>query len=100
MATSDELYAKARQLDALADDVDTCVDPAKNAAAGSTWHCDNATEVRGQLGTYQHSAHHAANGIRHHAGEVRKQAHAAAEREKAAAKVPAGQGHISGPRAV
>lgn len=84
MATSDDLFAKARQLDALADDVDTCVDAAKSAAVGSGWDCDNATEVRGQLATYQNNAHNAADGIRAEATSARHDAHAAERREKAA----------------
>lgn len=85
MATSHELYAKARKLDELADDVDTCVDPSKQAAAGSTWDCDNAEEVRGKLDGFQRSARSAADGIRDEAGNLRRQAHAAAEREADAA---------------
>lgn len=85
MTTSHELFAKARDLEALADDVDTCVDSTKQAAAGPTWHCDNAEEVRGKLADFQRSARNAADGIRDEAGRVRRQASAAAEREAAAA---------------
>lgn len=96
MATSEELYEKARKLDALAEDVDTCVDGAKRAATGSSWHCDNATEVRGKLDTYQSSARTAADGIRDEARTVRHQAHAAAEREAADARADAAD-HPHGP---
>jgi len=85
MATSDELFEKARLLRALADDVEVCCDAANTAAAGSTWDCDNATEVRGAIHGFKGAAGRAAHGIRQHAHTVSQQAHAAQADEAAAA---------------
>ena len=40
--TSAELYAKAHGLDALADDVEVCVDAAWAVARSPQWECDSA----------------------------------------------------------
>ena len=74
MATSDELFEKARLLRALADDVESCCDAADRAAQGSTWDCDNATEVRGAIRGFKGAAGRAARGIRDHAATVTRQA--------------------------
>ena len=74
MATSDELFEKARLLRALADDIEVCCDAANTAAQGSTWDCDNATEVRGALKGFKGAAGRAADGIREHAAAVSRQA--------------------------
>lgn len=74
MATSDELFEKARLLRALADDIEVCCDAANTAAAGSTWDCDNATEVRGAITGFKGAAGRAAQGIRDHAATVSQQA--------------------------
>jgi hypothetical protein len=86
MATSDELFEKARLLRALADDVEVCCDAANTAATGSTWDCDNATEVRGALKGFKGAAGRAAQGIRDHAASVTAQAHDAQADELAAAR--------------
>ena len=74
MATSDELFEKARLLRALADDIEVCCDAAHTAAGGSTWDCDNATEVRGAITGFKGAAGRAASGIRSHADTVSQQA--------------------------
>jgi hypothetical protein len=74
MATSDELFEKARLLRALADDIEVCCDAADRAAQGSTWDCDNATEVRGAINGFKGAAGRAAQGIREHAATVSRQA--------------------------
>ena len=75
MATSDELFEKARLLRALADDIEVCCDSANSAAQASTWDCDNATEVRGGIHGFKGAAGRAAQGIRDHAAVVSRQAH-------------------------
>lgn len=74
MATSDELFEKARLLRALADDIEACCDAANTAAQGSTWDCDNATEVRGAITGFKGAAGRAAASIREHASTVSQQA--------------------------
>jgi len=74
MATSDELFEKARLLRALADDIEVCCDASNNAAQGSTWDCDNATEVRGAITGFKGAAGRAAQGIRARASTVSQQA--------------------------
>lgn len=86
MATSDELFEKARLLRALADDIEVCCDAANTAAQGSTWDCDNATEVRGAITGFKGAAGRAATGIRQHATTVTQQAHDKQAEELAAAK--------------
>jgi len=86
MATSDELFEKARLLRALADDIEVCCDAASTAAGGSTWDCDNATEVRGAITGFKGAAGRAASGIRSHAATVSQQARDAQADELAAAR--------------
>jgi hypothetical protein len=74
MPTSDELFEQARLLRALADDIEVCCDAANTAAQGSTWDCDNATEVRGGITGFKGAAGRAAQGIREHANTVSQQA--------------------------
>jgi hypothetical protein len=74
MATSEELFEKARLLRALADDIEVCCDAARTAAQGPTWDCDNATEVRGAISGFKGAAGRAAHGIREHAATVSRQA--------------------------
>lgn len=74
MATSDELFEKARLLSALADDLEVCCDAAHTAAQGSTWDCDNAVEVRGAIAGFRGAAGRAADGIRRYASTVSRQA--------------------------
>ncbi|HEX2896355.1 MAG TPA: hypothetical protein VHO29_20295 [Marmoricola sp.] len=74
MATSDELFEKARLLRALADDIEVCCNAAHTAAQGSTWDCDHATEVRGAITGFRSAAGRAADGIRRHATTVSQQA--------------------------
>jgi hypothetical protein len=74
MATSDELFEKARLLRALADDLEVSCDAASTAAAGSTWDCDNATETRGAIRGFKGAASRAAQGIREHANTVSQRA--------------------------
>jgi hypothetical protein len=85
MATSDELFEKARLLRALADDIEVCCDAASTAAEASTWDCDNATEVRGGIRGFRGAAGRAAAGIREHAHTVSQQARARQADEIAAA---------------
>jgi hypothetical protein len=89
MATSDELFEKARLLRALADDIEVCCDAANTAAQGSTWDCDNATEVRGAIHGFRGAAGRAAHGIREHAHTVTQQARAKQADEIAAANAAA-----------
>ena len=86
MATSDELFEKARLLRALADDIEVCCDAASSAAQGSTWDCDNATEVRGAISGFKGAAGRAAQGIRERAHTVSAQARQQQADEVAAAK--------------
>jgi hypothetical protein len=89
MATSDELFEKARLLRALADDIEVCCDAAHKAAQGSTWDCDNATEVRGAISGFKGAAGRAAHGIRAHANTVSQQARDKQADELAAASAAA-----------
>ena len=88
MATSDELYEKARLLRALADDIEVSCDAADTAAAGSTWDCDNATEVRGAINGFKGAAGRAAEGIRSRADTVSQQARDKAAEEMASPAPP------------
>lgn len=86
MATSEELFEKARLLRALADDIEVCCDAANTAAQGSTWDCDNATEVRGAITGFKGAAGRAAQGIRERAATVSQQARDKQADEAAAAR--------------
>ncbi|MGY2876648.1 hypothetical protein ACVW00_003838 [Marmoricola sp. URHA0025 HA25] len=90
MATSEELFEKARLLRALAQDIETSCDAANTAAQGSTWDCDNATEVRGAISGFKGAAGRAAQGIRERASTISQQAHDKQADELAAAKAPGG----------
>ncbi|WP_019135428.1 hypothetical protein [Cellulomonas massiliensis] len=81
---SAELFEKARQLDALADDVEVVVDTAAKVAASPDWECDNATDVRGALGGWKGKARSAAANLRAEASRVRGDARRAEQREEAA----------------
>ena len=89
MATSDDLFTKARLLRALADDIEVCCNAANSAAQGSTWDCDNATEVRGAITGFKGAAGRAAQGIRDRARAVTQQAHDKQAEELAAARTAA-----------
>ena len=89
MATSDELFEKARLLRALADDLEVCCDAANTAAQGSTWDCDNATEVRGAIRGFRGAAVRAAHAIREQAQTVSQQARSQQADEVAAANAAA-----------
>jgi len=80
--TSADLYEKARLLDALAADVEDCVDPAKTVASSPDWDCANADDVRSALSHWRGKAHGAARNLRDEAARVRSQAHKAADREE------------------
>jgi len=84
MATSDELFEKARLLRALADDIEVCCDAANSAAQGPTWDCDNATEVRGAIKGFKGAAGRAADGIRSLASTVSQRARSEQAAELAA----------------
>jgi hypothetical protein len=88
VATSDELYEKARLLRALADDIEVSCDAADTAAVGSTWDCDNATEVRGAIKGFKRAAGTAAEGIRSKADTVAQQARDRESEELAAQGTP------------
>ncbi|WP_034620864.1 hypothetical protein [Cellulomonas sp. URHE0023] len=79
--TSTELYAKAKALDDLADDVESCIDPARTVASSPHWECDNATDVRDALRHWRTAAHSAARNLRDEASRVRGEARRAADRE-------------------
>lgn len=79
--TSAELYAKARDLDALADDVEVCVDAAWAVARSPEWECDNARDVRSALDGWRTAAQSAARNLRDEASRVRNEARRAADRE-------------------
>jgi hypothetical protein len=89
MASSDELFEKARLLRALADDIETSCDAANTAAQGSTWDCDNATEVRAAITGFKGAAGRAAHGIRERANTVSQQARDKQADELAAANASA-----------
>ena len=84
MAHSDDLYAKAQQLRSLADDLEDSCDRANTAAAGQSWDCDNATEVREAIRGFRGAAQNAAEQIRAHAHVVEGQARTAADDEREA----------------
>ena len=96
MATSDELFEKARLLRALADDIEVCCDAAQAAAQGTTWDCDNATEVRGAITGFKGAAGRAAHGIREHASTVSRQARERQADELAAARQDASVSEAGG----
>lgn len=89
MATSDELFEKARLLRALADDLEVCCDAANTAAQVSTWDCDHATEVRGAIRGFRGAAGRAAHAIREQAHTVSQQARSKQADEVAAANAAA-----------
>jgi hypothetical protein len=89
VATSDELFQKASLLRALADKIEACCDAANTAAQGSTWDCDNATEVRGAITGFKGAAGRAAQGIRERANTVAQQARDKQADELAAASAAA-----------
>jgi hypothetical protein len=66
-----------------------CCDAANTAAQGSSWDCDNATEVRGAIRGFKGAAGRAAHGIREHAHTVSQQAKAQQSDEIAAANAAA-----------
>lgn len=80
--TSADLYAKARDLDALADDVETCVDVAWGVPRSPEWECANADDVRGALDQWRTAARSSARNLREEASRVRGEAGRAAEREQ------------------
>lgn len=80
--SSTELYAKATDLEALAADVEVCVDAAKAVASSPDWECANATDVRGALAQWRSAAQGAAANLREEAARVRGEARRAADREE------------------
>lgn len=89
MATSAELYEKARELDALADDVEVVCDDVHQAANHpQRWQSPNADEVRGALSSYRASARGAASAIRQEARDVRSRADAKKAEEDSARTDP------------
>jgi hypothetical protein len=91
MPTSAQLREKARQLRALAGDLDTLCDAAFTASQGGGtdgWDSPNATEVRAGIKAYRSSAQTAADHIRAEATTVDQQASDKEAEEKAA--TPAG----------
>lgn len=90
MAHSDELFHKAHQLNALANDVEVCCDKANTASQGSKWHCDNASEVREAIRGFRKSAQTAAENIRDEAARVKRKANAALEDEREKKKATPG----------
>jgi hypothetical protein len=65
---------RARQLRALAGDIETVADAALKAARSSEWECPNADDVRGKLGTYQTKARSAAADLRAEADKAERSA--------------------------
>lgn len=88
--TSEQLFARARQLETLADDVESVLDGVSTTAASPLWDCRHADDVRGQVRAHRRVAQAAARDLRDRAGRVRADAWAAQarERELAAAGVP------------
>ncbi|MDM7830648.1 hypothetical protein [Cellulomonas edaphi] len=82
--TSVELYAKAHHLDALADDVEVCVDTAITVSSSENWECENAHDVRDALKHWRSAARSAARNLRDEAARVRGEARRAADHEKEA----------------
>ncbi|GEK20194.1 hypothetical protein [Cellulomonas xylanilytica] len=80
--TSEDLYAKARDLDALAADVETCVDVAWGVPRTPEWDCANANDVRGALDQWRSAARTSAGNLREEASRVRGEAGRAAQREQ------------------
>jgi hypothetical protein len=92
MPTSAQLREKARQLRALAHDLDALCDEAFNASQGGGtdgWDSPNATEVRAGIKAYRSSAQTAASHVREEAHAVDLQADTAEAEENA----PAPTGH-------
>ncbi|GAA5164318.1 hypothetical protein [Ornithinimicrobium tianjinense] len=89
--TSEQLFARARQLETLADDVETVLDGVSATAASPLWDCPHADDVRGQVWTYRNAAQAAARDLRHRAGRVRADAWAAQARERELATTGAPQ---------
>ena len=82
--TSTELYAKARDLEALADDVEVSVDAAWVVARSPEWECANATDVRGALDQWRSAARSSARNLRDEASRVRGEARKAEDKEQEA----------------
>ena len=82
--TSAELFAKARSLEALADDVETCLDAIRSVTTTSDWECDNATDVRAGVTHWRSVARTAAAHLREEAVRVRGNARTAEADERAA----------------
>jgi hypothetical protein len=92
MPTSAQLRDKARQLRALAHDLDTVCDEAFNASQGGGtdgWDSPNATEVRAGIKAYRSSAQTAAAHVREEAHSVDHQA----DLKEAEENAPAAAGH-------
>jgi hypothetical protein len=90
MATSAQLRERARQLRALAHDLDALCDEAFTASQGGGtdgWDSPNATEVRAGIKGYRSSAQTAASHVREEAALVDQQA---ADKEDEESAVPAG----------
>lgn len=85
-----ELHARAAQLRALADEIDTIVDPALTAARKPGWECPSADDVRARLVAFQRASHSAADQLRAEALRATSQAATLLERQREAqAKTPA-----------
>ena len=80
--TSTALYQKARDLDALADDVETSIDIAWGVARSPEWECSNADDVRDALEQWRNAARSSARNLREEASRVRGEATRAFQREE------------------
>lgn len=82
---SAELFARARSIEALADDVEVAFDTVRAVAASPDWQCANADDVRATITHYRGRAQAAAANLRDEAARVRQQARDAQERERESA---------------
>lgn len=89
MTLSDDLFARARALEALADDIEPVMDLAATCASSPEWECPNATDVRGTIGQYRRAATSAAHTLRQEAATVRSQAREQLKEEKDASAAAA-----------
>lgn len=82
MTTSAELYHQARQIETLADEVEVCLDAARQAASSSDWEGPNADDVRLGIEGWRSAASTAAGSLRTEAGVRRARAAVLAEEER------------------
>lgn len=79
---SAELYARARDLESLADDVEVAFDAVHAVAASPEWQCANAEDVRSAIAHYRRAAQTAAGNLRDEARRVRQRARDVEDRER------------------